>query len=265
MADRFHHPISRAFRPEDTAETLATYRHSQQHGKDAYAAMVGTFYDLITDFYEYGWGQSFHFAPAKIGESLADALLCHQLFLGEAIGLRPGMKVLDVGCGIGGPQRALATKFGASIVGLNINEYQVQKCSTYNSEANLEHLCSVLHGDFMDIPVEDRSFDAAYHIEALAHAPDKTAAYAEILRVLRPGAVFAGYDWCTRLSTMAQVRSIGTSCSESSTATRFRKLPHSRMSPTGCGRPVSNSSRRAIAPRTLTRGHHGIDLWREPV
>ena len=197
MANRFHRPISRAVRPEDTAETLATYRDSQQRGKDAYAAMVGTFYDLITDFYEYGWGRSFHFAPAKVGVSLEDAQFCHQLLLGEAIGLRPGMKVLDVGCGIGGPQRALATKFGASIVGLNINEYQVRKCSTYNSEANLGHLCSVLHGDFMNIPAEDQSFDAVYHIEALPHAPDKTAAYAEIFRVLRPGAMFAGYDWCT--------------------------------------------------------------------
>ncbi|MXX22377.1 MAG: hypothetical protein F4Z93_04555, partial [Rhodospirillales bacterium] len=38
--------------------------------------------------------------------------------------------------------------------------------------------------------------DAAYHIAAIAHAPDKAAAYAEVFRVLRPGAVFAGYDWC---------------------------------------------------------------------
>ena len=48
----------------------------------------------------------------------------------------------------------------------------------------------------MDIPAEDGSFDAAYHIEAIAHAPDKTAAYAEAFRILRPGSIFAGYDWC---------------------------------------------------------------------
>ena len=118
------------------------------------------------------------------------------IFLGEAMGLRPGMKVLDIGCGVGGPQRGIAKKFGSSIVGLNISEYQIKKCSTYNRKADLDRLCSVLHGDFMDIPAADQSFDAAYQIEAIPHAPDKTTAYAEVFRVLRPGAIFAGYDWC---------------------------------------------------------------------
>lgn len=193
MATDFHNPILKAFRPEETEETLSKYRRSQGRGKEEYASMVTAFYDLITDFYEYGWGQSFHFAPMKVGESFEESIASHQYFLGEAIGLRPDMKVLDVGCGVGGPQRALARKFGASIVGLNISEYQIGKCSAYNSKAGLDHLCSVLHGDFLNIPAEDGSFDAAYHIEAMPHAPDKAAAYAEIFRVLRPGAVF---DWC---------------------------------------------------------------------
>ena len=46
----FHNPISRAMRPEDTAGTLARYRDSQRRGKEDYAAMLGAFYDLITDF-----------------------------------------------------------------------------------------------------------------------------------------------------------------------------------------------------------------------
>ena len=65
MATDFHNPISKAVRPEDTAETLSKYRRSQERGKEEYARMVTAYYDLITDFYEYGWGQSFHFAPMK--------------------------------------------------------------------------------------------------------------------------------------------------------------------------------------------------------
>ena len=132
----------------------------------------------------------------KVGESFEESIANYEYFLGEAAGLKPGMKVLDLGCGVGGPQRALARKFGASIVGLNISEYQIGKCSAYNSKAGLDHLCSVLHGDFLNIPAEGESFDAAYRIEAMPHAPDKAAVYAEIFRVLRPGAVFVGYDWC---------------------------------------------------------------------
>lgn len=196
MASDLHNPIPGAVRPDRVAETVSKYRDGQERSDGSYATTVTAFYDLITDFYEYGWGQSFHFAPAKGGASFEEAIAGHQHFLGEAIGLKPGMEVLDIGCGVGGPQRAIARAFGASIAGLNINEYQLEKCAAYNRRAGLESLCSVLHGDFMDIPAESESFDAAYHIEALPHAPDKTAAYAEVFRVLRPGAVFAGYDWC---------------------------------------------------------------------
>lgn len=196
MVPDFHNPISKAVQPEEMAETLSKYLNSQERGKEEYAAMVNTFYDLITDFYEYGWGQSFHFAPSIDGASFEEAIAGHQFFLGERLGLAPGMKVLDVGCGVGGPQRSLAQKFGASIVGLNISAYQAGKCMAYNKKAGLENLCSVLRGDFMNIPAEEGSFDAAYQVEAMPHAPDKTAVYAEVFRVLRPGAVFAGYDWC---------------------------------------------------------------------
>ena len=196
MAADFHNPITKAIQPEETAETLQNYLGSQERGKEEYAAMINAFYDLVTDFYEYGWGRSFHFAPAMKGASFEEAIAGHQYFLGEGIDLKPGMRVLDVGCGVGGPQRSLAGKFGASIVGLNISAYQLDKCVKYNREAGLEHLCSVLRGDFMNIPAKDESFDAACQVEALAHAPYMTAVYAEIFRVLRPGALFGGYDWC---------------------------------------------------------------------
>ena len=175
---------------------MSEYLNSQKRGKEEYDTMVKTFFALVTDFYEYGWGQSFHFAPAMNGASFGESIAAHEYFLGKAMDLRPGMKVLDIGCGVGGPQRSIAKKFGASIVGLNISAYQVEKGVAYNRKAGLDHLCTVLQGDFMNIPAEDQTFDAAYQIEAMPHAPDKTAAYAEVFRVLRPGGVFTGYDWC---------------------------------------------------------------------
>ena len=196
MPIEFHSPVSKAIQPDDTVETLSRYRDTHARSGEEYASMVKAFYDLITDFYEWGWGPSFHFAPTKDGASFEQSIASHQHFLAEDMGLMPGARVLDVGCGVGGPQRSIAREFGSSIVGLNISEYQLKKCSAYNKESGLAHLCSVLLGDFMDIPAEDESFDAAYHFEAIAHAPDKTTVYAEIFRVLRPGAVFAGYEWC---------------------------------------------------------------------
>ena len=109
MTADFHNPVSKAVRPEDTAKTLSQYRHSQERGKEDYALMVKAFYDLITDFYEFGWGRSWHFAPTKDGASFEESIASHQYFLGEAMGLRPGMKVLDIGCGVGGPAQRLSS------------------------------------------------------------------------------------------------------------------------------------------------------------
>ena len=158
--------------------------------------MVTQFYDLVTDFYEFGWGQSFHFAPRKIGESFKASLARHEYYLSEQLGLGPGLMVLDIGCGVGGPMREIARHSGATIVGINTNAYQVYKGESYNKEAGLRGQCVYLNADFMRLPFRDRTVDAIYAIEATPHAPDKTALFGELYRVLKPGAGFAGYECC---------------------------------------------------------------------
>ena len=204
MPGRIHNPISKAVKREETAQAAKKYRsfHAEKKGrgslvrKQRYMEMVNQYYDLVTDFYEYGWGQSWHFAPRKRRESFEDSLVRHELFLAKAIGIHPGMRVLDVGCGVGGPMRVISREFGAHVVGLNNNAYQLGKCEAYNQAADLEHQTEILQGDFMQIPAAEASFDAAYQIEATSHAPDKEGAFAEIWRVLRPGGMFGGYEWC---------------------------------------------------------------------
>ncbi len=199
-----HSPVPKSMKAGKVKSTSDAYSgmHDEHGGgtlearKEHCADMVNDYYDLVTDFYEYGWGRSFHFAVRRRGELLKRALARHERYLAERLELAPGMQVLDVGCGVGGPMREIAAFSGASIVGLNNNAYQLSKCETYNREAQLDELCSTLHGDFMAIPCEDESFDAVYQIEATCHAPDRTAAFKELARVLKPGGFFAGYEWC---------------------------------------------------------------------
>lgn len=106
------------------------------------------------------------------------------------------MKVLDVSCGIGGPMREIARYSGAHVVGLNNNAYQVARAEEANRKEGLAALCTLLHGDFMNIPAPDGSFDAAFTEEATVYAPDKRGCFGEVFRVLRPGAMFAGFEWC---------------------------------------------------------------------
>jgi sterol 24-C-methyltransferase len=164
--------------------------------KAGYTRMVNDYYDLVTDFYEFGWGQSFHFAPRHRGESFEASLARHEFFLAARLGLRPGMTVLDVGCGVGGPMRAIARFSGASIIGINNNDYQIGRGEKQTREAGLDGLCRFLKADFMKLPLPDASVDAIYAIEATCHAPDKAALFSELRRVLKPGGSFAGYEWC---------------------------------------------------------------------
>ena len=162
--------------------------------REHYKSFVKHYYDLVTDFYEFGWGQSFHFAPRHRGESFEASLLRHQRFLADRLALKPGIRVLDAGCGVGGPMGALARETGASFVGLNNNAYQLERAKAHTRD--VQSLCSFIHGDYMQIPEGDEPYDAVIAIESMPHAPDKTAAFREIFRVLRPGGSFGGYDWC---------------------------------------------------------------------
>jgi sterol 24-C-methyltransferase len=187
--------------PHDRVEGTAAEYNAFHDGtvderKSGYARMVNDYYDLVTDFYEYGWGQSFHFAARHRGESLEASIVRHELYLAARLGLRAGMTAIDLGCGVGGPMRAIARFSGASIIGINNNAYQITRGEKHTRAAGLVDRCRFLKADFMALPLENASVDAAYAIEATCHAPDKLALFREIARVLRPGASFAGYEWC---------------------------------------------------------------------
>jgi sterol 24-C-methyltransferase len=164
--------------------------------REKYATLVNHYYDLVTDFYEFGWGQSFHFAARYRGESLAQSILRHEHYLALKLGLGAGMDVLDVGCGIGGPARNIAQFTGARLTGINNNAYQVGRADQLTAGAGLTSRCKFVKADFMSMPLPDCSFDAAYAIEATCHAPDRVGVYEEIYRVLKPGGLFASYEWC---------------------------------------------------------------------
>jgi sterol 24-C-methyltransferase len=153
------------------------------------------FYDLITEFYERGWGQSFHFAPRYKGEDFNASIVRHEHFLASKLGLSDKVRVLDVGCGVMGPARNIARVSGAHITGLTINHHQVGRCKTLNNQSTVAHLLDVKQGDFMNIPFDDNSFDKMYAIEALCHAPNVVDIYKQILSKLKPGGKACFYEW----------------------------------------------------------------------
>ncbi|KAL3761976.1 hypothetical protein ACHAW5_006682 [Stephanodiscus triporus] len=218
-------------------ERLTARDTSADERNSKYKMLVNSYYDLVTLFYEWGWGTSFHFANRHPHESFDEAMRRHEYYLasklnlsgalrglaeagGEARsadregpreGCTPSMahvKILDVGCGIGGPMRNICKFTGADVTGLTLNQYQVDRGNELcrldphfrNPKGPVAGLpdvrCRSVQGDFMRQPFASSSFDAAYAIEATCHAPDRVKCYSEVYRVLKPGAVFANIEWC---------------------------------------------------------------------
>jgi 24-methylenesterol C-methyltransferase len=159
------------------------------------ADLVDKFYSLVTDLYEWGWGQSFHFSPLLPGKNWAACEAAHEARIAGLTGLDPGKTALDVGCGVGGPMRTIAAVSGGNVTGITINEYQVARAVAHNNNAGLGDRCTPVRGNFLDMPFENACFDAAYAIEATCHAPKLEQVYAEVYRTLKPGGIFVAYEW----------------------------------------------------------------------
>lgn len=172
-----------------------TSEESIEVRKQNYANMVNHFYNLVTDFYEWGWGQSFHFGPRWHNETFMESIKRAEYHLASRMGLKPGHKVLDVGCGVGGPMRNIAYFSGASVEGITINEYQVKIGNKYNEQNGLASTCKIVQGDFQNLPWKDGYFDHAYEVEATCHSPDRVVTFSGVNRVLKKGGLFTGYDW----------------------------------------------------------------------
>lgn len=165
---------------------------------DNYTEVVNGYYDGATELYEYGWSQSFHFSRFYKGEAFLASLARHEHYLASQMALKPGMRVLDVGCGVGGPARQIAMFSDVNITGLNNNEFQVGRARKYTKKMGLEGQVQFVKGDFMKLSEQfgENSFDAVYAIEATVHAPTWEGVYGEIFKVLKPGGVFGVYEWC---------------------------------------------------------------------
>ncbi len=181
-------------------EKISTYNNvfeERDQVKRSEQAQLATdnFYTLITKFYEKGWGKSFHFAPRYEGESFEDSIKRHESFLALKLGLTSNDKVLDVGCGIMGPARNIARISGAKIIGLTINQHQVDRCEELNNASSISHLLDVQQGDFMKMSFPENSFDKMFAIEALCHAPNLKGVYEQMYSRLKPGGRACFYQW----------------------------------------------------------------------
>lgn len=111
----------------------------------------------------------------------------------DSLGIKAGDKVLDVGCGLGGPARMAASRYGADVTGIDLTEAFCDGARRLNALVGLENV-RIEQGDALAMPFADNSFDVIFTLHVAMNIADKAELYREIARVLKPGGRFGLYD-----------------------------------------------------------------------
>lgn len=161
------------------------------------AEAVGEFYNAQTTNFLKVYGeviQAFRTKDVKV-------LLNYQI---ESMGLKPGMKVIDAGCGVCGPAIHFATHVPLSIDAITISEVQVKMAKEKILASGLEDRIQVHHGDYHKLNeiFEHNKYDVVYFLESFGHASDHNKVLDAVWEVLKPGGVVYIKDLFMKLATL---------------------------------------------------------------
>lgn len=160
---------------------------------------------------EYYWGEHIHLGyyneeEMEAGYKKKDFIQAKYDFVDEMMKLGgidqdigKEVKVLDVGCGVGGTSRYLAKNLGpkAEVTGITLSPNQVARAQELAAEQEVPNAkFTVMNALEMDFP--DNSFDVVWACESGEHMPDKKKYIEEMMRVLKPGGKFVMATWCQR-------------------------------------------------------------------
>ncbi|MDU0290243.1 cyclopropane-fatty-acyl-phospholipid synthase family protein [Saccharothrix longispora] len=165
---------------------LRGLRHSKARDREA----IAHHYDVSNTFYEWVLGPSMTYTCAvypTASSTLEEAQAAKHDLVARKLGLRPGMRLLDVGCGWGGMVMHAAREYGVRALGVTLSRNQAEWAQKAIVEAGLSDLAEVRHLDYRD--VRDNGFDAISSIGLTEHiGKAKLPAYFRSLhRKLKPG------------------------------------------------------------------------------
>ncbi|MGQ0838770.1 SAM-dependent methyltransferase [Actinokineospora sp.] len=159
---------------------------------------VGDFYNqsnkLIAEFL----GGSMHYGYWTGPDDLSDIEVAAERLtdiMTEKLDIKPGHRVLDLGCGPGKPAVQLARATGAQVVGISVSTEDVRLASARARAEGMAEQVRFSYADGTNLPFEPESFDAVLALESIVHIPDRVQVLDQIRRVLRPGGKLALTDF----------------------------------------------------------------------
>ena len=147
------------------------------------------------------WGEHIHLGFYGSPPQRRDFRAAKQDFVdalaswGEIDKLPAGTRVLDVGCGIGGSSRRLASRFGFDVLGVSISPGQVDRARQLTPDGMS---CQFQTMDALQLDLPDSCMDVVWTVECAPHIADKQRFANELLRVLKPGGQLVAADWNQR-------------------------------------------------------------------
>ena len=142
------------------------------------------YYDNMVTMLELIWGEGY-MAPGGPG-NVAKLLQ----------GTNPrGKRILDIGCGIGGPALEMASSFGARVTGIDLEAPLVERAISDAETRGLDERCDFQTVEIGPLPFPDESFDIVLSSGAITQTRDKTELLGEVVRVLQPGGYLSCYEW----------------------------------------------------------------------
>lgn len=111
--------------------------------------------------------------------------------LADLLPIQAGDRLVDIGCGVGGPARYLASRFDCHVEGVDITAPFVEAANRLSELTGLRDRVTARLGDGQSLPYPDAAFDGAFSQHVTMNVPDRDRFFAEAFRVLRPGGFFA--------------------------------------------------------------------------
>ena len=114
--------------------------------------------------------------------------------LARDLDLAAGLRLADIGSGLGGPARHFADAYGCTVSGIDLTEEFVRVADSLTVRCGLADQVSFQQGSALALPFESGSFDRATLIHVGMNIEDKARLFAEIRRILKPGSRFGLYE-----------------------------------------------------------------------
>lgn len=111
------------------------------------------------------------------------------------IDLKPGSRVLDVGCGLGGSAFVMAQEFGLIVDGIDLSKNMLALANQKLLNHGLSGTVALEHGDCLELD-KPETYDAAYSRDVFLHIENKAKLFSVLRQLLRPGGKLLFTDYC---------------------------------------------------------------------